>query len=128
MILFLIIRNIRIFSFKRTKNCYPSPVLHALSLSEDIQEVITIPTSRTLSAEKEKKVIEELNVHKKVQDLATRILELKRQQRAIDRAIQKAERELGIVYDSIEADALEIEIGLLVRRKKEDGYEWVIEI
>ena len=115
-------------SFKRTKNCYPSPVLHALSLSEDIQEVITIPTSRTLSAEKEKKVIEELNVHKKVQDLATRILELKRQQRAIDRAIQKAERELGIVYDSIEADALEIEIGLLVRRKKEDGYEWVIEI
>lgn len=115
-------------SFKRTKNCYPSPVLHALSLSEDMQEVITIPMSRTLSAEKEKKVIEELNVHKKAQDLATRILELKRQQRAIDRAIQKAERELGIVYDSIEADALEIEIGLLVRRKKEDGYEWVIEI
>lgn len=52
-------------SFKRTKNCYPSPVLHALSLSKDMQEGITIPTSRTLSADKEKKVIEELNVHRK---------------------------------------------------------------
>ena len=115
-------------NFKRTKNCYPSPVLHALSLSKDMQEVITIPTSRTLTAEKEKRVIEELNVHKKAQELAVRILELKKQQRAIEKAIHKVERELGNVYDSVESDALEIEMGLLVRRKKGDGYEWVIEI
>ena len=42
-------------NFKRTKNCYPSPVLHALSLSSDVQEDITLPISRTLSEEKEKK-------------------------------------------------------------------------
>lgn len=115
-------------SFKRTKNCYPSPVLHALSLSKDMQEGITIPTSRTLSAEKEKKVIEELNVHRKAQELAVRILELRKQQRALEKSVRKVERELEKVYDSVEADALEIEMGLLVRRKKEDGYEWVIEI
>lgn len=115
-------------SFKRTKNCYPSPVLHALSLSKDMQEGITIPTSRTLSAEKEKKVIEELNVHRKAQELAVRILELRKQQRSIEKAIRKVERELEKVYDSAEADALEIEMGLLVRRRKEEGYEWVIEI
>ena len=38
------------------------------------------------------------------------------------------EKELEKVYDSIDANALEIEMGLLVRRKTEEGYEWVIEI
>ena len=115
-------------SFKRTKNCYPSPVLHALSLSKDAQEAITIPTSRTLTAEKEKKVIEELNVHKKAQELALRILELRKQKRSIEKSVRKVEKELEKVYDSVQAEALEIEMGLLVRRKTEEGYEWVIEI
>ena len=115
-------------SFKRTKNCYPSPVLHALSLSGDVQEKITIPTSRTLTAEKEKMVIEEINVHKKAQALAVRILDLRKQQRALEKSIRKVEGELEKVYDSIEVNALEIEMGLLVRRKKDHGYEWIIEI
>lgn len=115
-------------SFKRTKNCYPSPVLHALSLSKDVQEDITVPTSRSLSSEKEKTVIEELNVHKKAQELAARVLELRKQQRALDKSVSKTERELEKLYDSVGTDALEIEMGLLVRRKKEEGYEWIIEI
>ena len=115
-------------SFKRTKNCYPSPVLYALSLSKDVQEDITIPTSRSLSTKKEKTVIDELNVHKKAQELAGRILELRKQQRAIDKNVAKVERELEKIYDSVGTDVLEIEMGMLVRRKKADGYEWVIEI
>lgn len=116
-------------SFKRTKNCYPSPVLHALSLSKDLQEDITLPTSRTMSDEKEKKVIDELNVHKRAQELAVRILELRKQQRALDKAVGKVERDLEKIYDSAGTDALEIEMGMLVRRKKDSaGYEWVIEI
>lgn len=115
-------------NFKRMKNCYPSPVLHALSLSGDMQEKITVPTSRTLSAEKEQKVIDELNIHKKTQELAVRILELRKQQRSIERSVRKVERELEKIYDSVETDALEIEMGLLVRRRKENSYEWVIEI
>ena len=34
-----------------------------------------------------------------------------------------------ILYlDHIGADCVEIELGMLVRRKKEKGYEWLIEI
>ena len=93
-----------------------------------MQEDITIPASRSLTTEKEKTVIDELNVHKKAQELAGRILELRKQQRAIDKNVAKVERELEKIYDSVGTDVLEIEMGMLVRRKKADGYEWVIEI
>ncbi len=114
--------------FKRSKNCYPSPVLHVIALSNDIETDITIPTSRTMSKEGEKKVIDELNIHKKAQELAEKILQLKKQKRSLDASIEKIERELGKLYDSAEIDCLEIELGLLVRRKNEKGIEWVIEI
>jgi hypothetical protein len=42
--------------------------------------------------------------------------------------VAKVERELEKIYDSVGTDVLEIEMGMLVRRKKTDGYEWVIEI
>lgn len=116
-------------NFKRTKNCYPSPVLHALKSTDVEDGQITIPSSRTLSKEKEKTVYQEINVHRKVQELAEKIVEMKRQKRGIDKNIMKLERELEHAFDGIQADCLEIEMGLLCRRKKEDGsYEWVIEI
>ena len=93
-----------------------------------MQEDITIPASRSLTTEKEKTVIDELNVHKKAQELVGRILELRKQQRAIDKNVAKVERELEKIYDSVGTDVPEIEMGMLVRRKKADGYEWVIEI
>ena len=67
-------------------------------------------------------------MHKKAQELATRVLELRKQQRAIDKNVSKVEREMEKLYDSVGTDALEIEMGMLVRRKKNEGYEWVIEI
>lgn len=116
-------------NFKRTKNCYPSPVLHALKSVDTESGQITIPSSRTLSKEKEQTVYQEVNVYRKVQELAEKILEMKRQRRGIDKKIAKAERELESVFDGIHADCLEIEMGLLCRRRKENGsYEWVIEI
>lgn len=116
-------------NFKRTKNCYPSPVLHALKSTDAEDGQITIPSSRTLSKEKEKTVYQEINVYRKVQELAEKILGMKRQKRGIDKNITKLERELEQVFDGMQADCLEIEMGLLCRRKKEDGsYEWVIEI
>lgn len=116
-------------NFKRTKNCYPSPVLHALKSTDISDSQITIPSSRTLSKEKEKTVYQEINVYRKVQELAEKILEMKRQKRGIDKNIAKVERELEHVFDGIQADCLEIEMGLLCRRRKEDGsYEWLIEI
>lgn len=32
------------------------------------------------------------------------------------------------IYDSEKIDSLEIEMGMLTRRKLENGYEWIIEI
>ena len=115
--------------FKRTKNCYPSPVLHAIRSAEGEAGEVTIPTSRTLTKEKEKVVYEEMNMHKKVQEMAGRILELKKQKRSLDRSIEKVEKELETVFDTAGIDCLEIEMGLLNRRRlPEGGYEWMIQI
>ena len=103
-------------------------MLHAILLSNDLQKDVTIPTSRTITNEKEKKIVEELNVHKKAQELAEKILELKKQKRSIDASVLKIEKELEKLFDLVRADCLEIELGMLVRRKKETGYEWLIEI
>lgn len=114
--------------FKKDKNCYPSPVLHAISLSSDAQIQVTLPTSRTLSKEKESKVKADMNIHTKAQELAGRILECKKQRRAMDKDIHRLEKELGNLFDSHGIDSLELPIGLLTRRKREDGVEWLIEI
>ena len=76
--------------FRRTKNCYPSPVLHALRDNGEKNHDITIPISRTLSKAKEEKVYEELDVHNKVQDCANRLVELKKQKRGVDKSIRNS--------------------------------------
>ena len=96
-------------------------MLHAILLSNDLQKDVTIPTIRTITNEKEKKIVEELNVHKKAQELAEKI-------RSIDASVLKIEKELEKLFDLVRADCLEIELGMLVRRKRETGYEWLIEI
>ena len=115
-------------TFKRSKNCYPSPVLHAIALSKDVETGITIPTSRTVSRETEQKVLNELNVHKKAQELAEKILEMRKQKRGLDLSIEKIERELDKLYDAADTDCIEIEMGMLVRKKNGKNVEWVIEI
>lgn len=115
-------------SFKRTGNCYPSPVLHALKDGLDEKSDITMPVSRELSKEKEKQLYEEINVHKKAQELAGKLLQLRKQKRGIDRSIIKFENELSEIFDGNNVECMEIDMGLLVRRKIESGYEWVIEI
>lgn len=115
-------------SFSRTRNCYPSPVLHAIKNSEEEQSEITVPISRTVSRKKEEKVYEEINIYKQTEKLAQRIVELKKQRRGLDKSIHKAESELQKIFDSAGIDCLEIEMGLLVRRKKGEDYEWLIEL
>ncbi len=115
-------------AFRSAKNCYPSPVLHAITGAGDLEDGITLPTSRTLTKEKEKKAVQQMNIHTKAQELATRILELKKQKRLLDKSIGKIEMELGDMFDEAGIDCLEVEMGMLTRRKKENGYEWVIEI
>lgn len=115
-------------TFKRTRNCYPSPVMHAISRSNDLQDDITLPVSRSMTQEKKKKVIDEINIHKKALELARKIQDCKKQKRSLDNNIRKIEKELSAIFDDAQTDCLEIELGMLVRRKTSDGYEWLIEL
>ena len=81
-------------TLKRSINCNPSPVLHAIALSKDVENGITIPTSRTVSRENGQGVISELNIHKKAQEPAEKILEMRKQKRGLDLSVAKMEREL----------------------------------
>lgn len=115
-------------NFNRIKNCYPSPVLHAIKAGENLSGNITMPTSRKLSKEKEAKVFDELNINKRVQDITGKILEMKKQRRGIDKNVAKLEHELEMIFDEAGIDCFEVEFGMLVRRKRQQGYEWVVEI
>lgn len=115
-------------TFKRTRNCYPSPVMHAISRSNDLQDDITLPISRSITQEKKQKVIDEINIHKKALELARKIQDYKKQKRNLDNNIQKIEKELSSIFDDVQTDCLEIELGMLVRRPKANGYEWLIEL
>ena len=53
---------------------------------------------------------------------------MKKQKRGVEKAISKVEGELEQIYDQAGVDCLEVDMGLLVRRKKGQGYEWLIEI
>lgn len=103
-------------------------MLHAIKSGKNEDSSITLPTSRTLSKEKEAKVCEELNLNKKVYDIAGKILEFKKQKRGIDKNIVKLEKELERLFDDAQIDCLEVEFGMLVRRKTDTGYEWLVEI
>lgn len=113
-------------SFKRTKDCYPSPVLHAVKELGEEKGTVTIPTTRKITKEKEQKIYEELNIHKKAEELVEKLIELKKQSRGVDKAIKKQEEELGKIFDHAGIDSIELEIGFLTRKKVENGYEWVI--
>ena len=113
--------------FKRTKHCYPSPVIHALRDNDEDNREITIPISKTLSNSKREEMFEELNNVGKAQELANHLVELKKQKRGLEKAISKTEKELSIVFDNADVECMEIDIGLLIRKKVDDKYEWHIE-
>ena len=115
--------------FKRTKNCYPSPVIHALRDNDDNNTEITIPISRTMTKEKSQQFAEELNSANKVEELAANLVELNKQKREINKEIKKIENALGTIFDGMNTDSVEIDMGVLTRRKTGDGvYDWIIDI
>ena len=114
--------------FSRAKNCYPSPVLHAISTVDYKKGDVTLPASRYVPKTKEKEITDEINIHAKALELAKKMQEMKKQRRGLETSIRKLEDELNQIFDQSNVDTLEIEIGLLTRRKTETGYEWVIEI
>lgn len=115
-------------TFKRTRDCYPSPVLHAVKELGVGDTQITIPTTKKVTKEKEQKIYQELNIHKRTEELVEKLIELKKQSRGVEKAIKKQEEELGNIFDQLKVESFELEIGFLMRKKTEKGIEWVIEL
>lgn len=56
-------------------------------------------------------------------------MEFKKQKRAIDKNITRLEKELDDIFTLHGLDSLEIDMGIMKKRKNEDGStEWFIEI
>ncbi len=115
-------------SFRRIKDCYPSPVLHVVKEIGTDSSQVTIPTAKKVTKEKEKVIYDELNVHKRTEELVEKLIELKKQNRGVEKAIRKQEEELGYIFDQLKIDAFELEMGYLIRKHTEKGIEWVIEL
>ncbi|MCD7883630.1 MAG: CRISPR-associated primase-polymerase type A1 [Lachnospiraceae bacterium] len=114
-------------NFKRTKNCYPSPVLHALKKAEENTSV-TMPLSRTVPADKQSILKNEINVTARVQEIAEKLIEVRKQRRSLEKTARKYEQELTVLFDENKTDSMEIKMGLLIRRKTDDRVEWSIEL
>ena len=52
----------------------------------------------------------------------------KKQKRAVDKMISKAEKELNEIFNDLKIDNMEIEMGLLTRKTVNGIKEWVIEL
>lgn len=113
--------------FKRSKDCYPSPVLHALKKADETSQ-ITIPMSRTMTEQKQEKIKEEISLPIKLQNIIEKIMELRKQNRAIEKCIRKYENELNEIFDENRTDSIEIKQGVLTRRKSGEKVEWIIEL
>lgn len=114
-------------NFKRTKNCYPSPVLHALKKVEENGQ-ITMPISKCIPANTQRELKDEINTAIKAQEIAEKMMELRKQKRGLDKALSKCEQELSSIFDDCGTDSMEIKMGLLVRRKMQERTEWMIEL
>ena len=87
-----------------------------------------MPLSRSLPANKQDILKEEINAGAKAQAIAEKMMELRKQRRNIDKTIKKYEKELADIFDDSKTDSMEIKMGLLVRRKNGEKTEWMIEL
>lgn len=115
-------------NFSKTKECYPSPVLHALKNAKDIPEDMHLPTCQSHKRNDDRSICKQVNIHKQASEIASKLVELRRQKRGICKAIDKQQDLLNELMDNMATDCLEIDMGLLVRHKVADGYEYTIEL
>jgi len=115
-------------NFRRTPNCYPSPVLHVIKDANNVPDGITIPASRKISQREEKQLPKTLNVHKQAEEMVHKMMELRKQERGIRHAIEKQEKGLNQILDDIGADYIELDMGILKRSRSPEGWEWNVEL
>ncbi|WP_416388331.1 hypothetical protein [Hominisplanchenecus murintestinalis] len=55
-------------------------------------------------------------------------MELRKQKRNLDKALERCEKELSRIFDDNNTNSMEIKEGLLIRRSSSGKTEWVIEL
>jgi len=112
--------------FKLAKNSYPSPVLHSVNVA--VEGEITLPMSYSTKVKDEKELKDQLDIYKSAEELASKLIEMKKQLRNIEKNKKKYEDQLSAIFDNMKVDRMDIDLGTLVREKNNDRYEWSIEI
>lgn len=87
-----------------------------------------MPLSRTATKEQQKILREEINAGLAVQPIAEKMIELRKQKRNLDKALERCEKELSRIFDDNNTNSMEIKEGLLIRRRSSGKIEWVIEL
>ena len=87
-----------------------------------------MPVSKTIHTDKQKIMKTEISASSRAQEIAGKMMELRKQKRNLDRTLMKCEQELSEIFDDSNTDSMEIKMGLLVRRKTNERTEWVIEL
>lgn len=109
---------------------YPSPLLHALKVSE-------VPAFRKPPAREareapgvaaEKEAAEQQA--KEAEERVRKIAELKRHRRGLEAAIDRLQAELAAIFDGAGTETLQLSIGVLrrVERPQGEGWDFVIEV
>lgn len=115
-------------NFRRTPNCYPSPVLHVIKDANNVPDGITIPASRKISQREEKQLPQTLNLHKQAEEMVHKMMELRKQERGIRHAIEKQEKGLNQILDDMGTDYIELDMGILKWSRSANGWEWSVEL
>lgn len=97
---------------------YPSPVLHANKTATAGQAVK--PKGKLVEAAGG----DEANIAK----LTERLLNIRKQQKQLDKALAKVYESFGYLMDKANSDRLELEIGTLIRKRDNDTEEWMIQL
>ena len=111
---------------------YPSPVLHHQKLEylvkRKAQKPVKKPEKNAPPVTTQKIEESSLKHTQKVNELALRLIELRKQQRGIKKSLRKIENELAQIFNDHNVDHMEIDLGDLIREKNSDQFEWVIRI
>lgn len=122
--------------FPLKKGGYPSPVLHHQQLEHLVQRkpqkneikkdksVVVKDASEKVAASKTTEIQSETPIQtQKVNELALKLIELRKQQRGVTKRLRYMENELSQLFDEQKVDQMEIELGSLIRQKKENLVE-----
>ena len=114
-------------NFPIVHGTYPSPVLYAHAVGES--ETATMPEKRAMNEKQRDQANETFNTHGQIQNLSQNLLTLNREKSRIEEEIEDCRQKLNMLFDMLNIEFFDIGIGVLTRKKEEDGsYSWIVKV